>query len=413
MNAGITLILTCLLYSTGLLSVFAQEAGFPWPDGKKMALSLSFDDARASNPTLGIPLLDEYGVRATFFVLPDQVKTNLEGWKKAVTSGHEMANHSITHPCSGNFTWSRHKALENYTLDRMREELLAANAQIQDLLGVSPTVYAYPCGQMYVGSGIHAQSLVPLISELFVAGRGWLNEAPVDPFYADMAQINGVEMDGKSFEQLSGYLQQAAANGQWLVLAGHETNDSGRQTTYLETLRKLASYANDPANGIWVAPIGEVAAYVAQKRRGMADTLNIPRIVYAEGDGKLMLTAENGRGVGPRIEYMPEWSAFGWFTGKDKIEWEAKVPQSGTYQVILEWSVSDEEAGKGFVFSSGSARLTGVVDRSGSWETFKTVAIGKMKLDAGYNKLTFAPAEDFGSEGALLDLRRITLIPIH
>jgi peptidoglycan/xylan/chitin deacetylase (PgdA/CDA1 family) len=47
-----------------------------------MALSLSFDDARASNTALGIPLLDEYGVKATFFVLPAAVQRDLEAWKK-------------------------------------------------------------------------------------------------------------------------------------------------------------------------------------------------------------------------------------------------------------------------------------------------------------------------------------------
>ena len=38
----------------------AQEGYFPWPEGKKMAISLTFDDARTTNPTLGAPLLDEY-----------------------------------------------------------------------------------------------------------------------------------------------------------------------------------------------------------------------------------------------------------------------------------------------------------------------------------------------------------------
>ncbi|EON77925.1 polysaccharide deacetylase family protein [Lunatimonas lonarensis] len=407
------ILLSCffiLLYVSN--PVLGQEVKFPWPEGKKMALSLSFDDARASNPTHGIPLLDQYGIRATFFVVPQSVQNNLEGWRKAVASGHEMANHSIVHPCSGNFVWSRNKALENYTLDKMRTELLQANFEIENLLGVKPTVYAYPCGQMYVGRGPYAQSLVPLISELFVAGRGWLAEAPVDPLYTDMAQLTGIEMDNKSFDQIKAYIDQAAANGQWLVLAGHETNDSGRQTTYLETLRQLAAYVNNPENGIWVAPIGEIADYVQATRKAMADTVNMPQLVRAAADGTLHLTAENGRGVGPRIEYMPDWRAFGWFTGKDQVEWEVDAPHSGTYQAVMEWSVSDEESGKGFVFESSTDGIKGRVERSGSWETFKTLSIGKLKLQGGYNKLVFRPEEDFGSVGALLDLKQITLIPL-
>ena len=103
-------------------SVFSQSQSFPWPEGKKMALSLSFDDARTTNPTLGTAVLDKYDVKATFFLVPSAVRNKIGDWKKAVASGHEMANHSLNHPCSGNFVWSRDKALDDYTLDQMRQE---------------------------------------------------------------------------------------------------------------------------------------------------------------------------------------------------------------------------------------------------------------------------------------------------
>lgn len=41
---------------------------FHWPEGKRAAISLTFDDARHTQITNGIPLLDEYGVKATFYV---------------------------------------------------------------------------------------------------------------------------------------------------------------------------------------------------------------------------------------------------------------------------------------------------------------------------------------------------------
>src|SRR5690606_14742454 len=173
-----------------------------WPEGKKMALSLSFDDARESNPTLGVALLDQYDVKATFFLVPSAVKKNLEGWKQAAASGHEMGNHSINHPCSGNFGWSGKPSLYEYTLADMRKELEQANTEIQELLGVTPKVYAYPCGQTYLGRGANAQSFIPLIDEMFLAGRGWLGEAPVDPVLADMAHLTGMKMDNMDFDEI-------------------------------------------------------------------------------------------------------------------------------------------------------------------------------------------------------------------
>ena len=43
-----------------------NKSDFRWPEGKKMGLSLIFDDARLSQIDKGIPLLDKYGVKATF-----------------------------------------------------------------------------------------------------------------------------------------------------------------------------------------------------------------------------------------------------------------------------------------------------------------------------------------------------------
>jgi peptidoglycan-N-acetylglucosamine deacetylase len=407
-------LLWCFLSLVALLignPCLSQHAVFPWPEGKKMALSLSFDDARTSNATLGAPLLDEYGLKATFYVVPNSVKRDLEGWKRVVDSGHEIGNHSGLHPCSGNFPWSREKALENYTLDRMRDELLEANADIESLLGVRATVFAYPCGQTYVGKGVDTQSYVPLISELFLSGRGWLDEGPSDPLHVDLAQLTGMEMDGKTFEEILPLIESASKNGQWLVLAGHETNDSGNQTTRLSMLRKLAEYVNDPANGIWLAPVGTVSSYVLEKRNSLLGNMNIPQLVRISADGQLKLTAENGRGIGPDIKYMPEWNAFGWFTAADSVLWEVSVPEAGTYEVWLDWSVSDEEAGKQFALKIGENRIKGEVEKSGSWETFQKKNVGKLDLKAGYQRLVFKSAEEF-ENGALLDLKEITLVKV-
>lgn len=373
-----------------------------------MALSLSFDDARTTNIREGTDLFDKYGVKATFYVVPSRVKTDLELWKKAVKNGHEMGNHSIVHPCSGNFVWSRDKALETYTLQQMRSELEQANREVKELLGVTPVTYAYPCGLTTIGRGKNAQSFVPLIADLFVAGRGWLDEAPVDPSYCDMAQLTGVEMDGKDFEQLLPMIQQAGKAGHWLVLAGHETATSGNQTTRLAMLEKLIRYAQDPANGIWIAPVGTIAQYVKEKRE--AGLTHTPQPLYAEAGKELVLEARYATATGPKIEYMPEWKAFGWFTGKDKVEWLVEIPQAARYDVLLDWSVSDQEAGKKFVLEGAGKPVTGTVEKSGSWETFKEKRIGTVRLEKGRQRLTFRPAEEFES-GALLDLRKIRLVP--
>src|ERR1022692_4817337 len=91
----------CLFAGPG--SLMGQNANnqFRWPEGKRVAVSLSFDDARASQVDVGLPLLDKYGVKATFYVNPtgDKWTTRLAGWKKAAAEGHEIGNHTMSHPC--------------------------------------------------------------------------------------------------------------------------------------------------------------------------------------------------------------------------------------------------------------------------------------------------------------------------
>ena len=249
------------------ISTAAGAQPFQWPEGRHAAISLTFDDARHSQVEKGTALLDKYGARATFYIVPGTAEQRLEGWKKAVEAGHEIGNHSLVHPCSGNFRFSRDRALETYSIGQMRAELKMANDRIEEMLGVTSTSFAYPCGMTFVGRGVEAKSYIPVVAELFTTGRGWLDEAPNDPAYVDMAQITGMEMDGKDFEDLLPLLESARRDGLWLVLAGHEMNDAGRQTTRLSMLDKLIPYLQDPANGFWFATVGEVAAYVEGERR--------------------------------------------------------------------------------------------------------------------------------------------------
>lgn len=243
-----------------------KKNNFQWPEGKKMGLSLTFDDARLSQVDKGFPLLDKYGVKATFYLSPGSMKQRLDGWKKAVSSGHEIGNHSLVHPCTGNFAFSKDKALEDYTLDEMNMELDSANKILKDALGVRAVSFAYPCGQKFIGRGTNTKSYIPLISLMFESGRGWLDEGPNDPVFCDMAQLTGMELDGKSFDQVKKLIDSAKSTGQWLVFAGHEMNEGGNQTSLLPTIEAICKYASDPANGIWLDIIHNIASYVKEKR---------------------------------------------------------------------------------------------------------------------------------------------------
>ena len=251
-------------------AVFERQEDFHWPEGKRAAISLTFDDAKLTQIDRGIGILDEYGLKGTFYVSVENLKERVEGWKKAVAAGHEIANHSVKHPCSGNFPFSREKALEDYTLDMMRNELDEASSTIEQLLGVRPVSFAYPCGQKYVGRGMNLKSYVPLVAETFLTGRGWMDEWANDPAFCDMAQLMGVKLDENDFDQVKTLMDRTLKDGGWLVFGSHEVAEEGRLVTNSQTLRALCEYAKDPSNGIWLDTVENIATYILKQRTAKA-----------------------------------------------------------------------------------------------------------------------------------------------
>jgi peptidoglycan/xylan/chitin deacetylase (PgdA/CDA1 family) len=241
---------------------------FRWPGGKRAAVSLTFDDARLSQIDTGLALLDKYGVRATFYVSPSNLEKRLEGWRKAVASGHEIGNHTKSHPCTGNYAFALQNALEGYTLRMMERELDDANADTQRLLGVKPVTFAYPCGQKFVGRGREVRSYVPLVAERFIVGRGYLDEAANDPAFCDLPQATGTGFDSMDFEQIKKLVSQAREEGRWLILVGHEIGEPAFQTTDASALEALCKYARDPSNGLWIDTVEAIARYIQQERAG-------------------------------------------------------------------------------------------------------------------------------------------------
>jgi peptidoglycan/xylan/chitin deacetylase (PgdA/CDA1 family) len=260
------LVFAGLLAPLGTLPAQESTPTFHWPAGKRVAVSFSFDDARASQIDVGVPLFDKYGAKVTFFVNPPNMTQRLDGWKQAAAKGYEIGNHSRTHPCTGNFAWSRKNDLEDYTLAKMAEEMDGANAETERMLGVKPETFAYPCGQKFIGRGIDTRSYVPLVAQKFLAGRGFMDEAANSPAFADTAQLLGVDSDGMSFEEMKKAVLTAEKEGGWLVFAGHEIGGTAFQTTRTDSLEQFVKYAQDPANGVWLETVKTVARYVQTQR---------------------------------------------------------------------------------------------------------------------------------------------------
>jgi peptidoglycan/xylan/chitin deacetylase (PgdA/CDA1 family) len=240
-----------------------------WPDGSTAALSLSFDDARASQLSRGTKLFDRLEVHATFFVLPRLVRRDVRGWRAMVQRGHEIGNHSLHHPCTTNLGSADRTALEQLTIADIGADLVEANRQIDELLGVTPRAFAYPCGQTYVGRGVGTQSYVPVVARMFRVGRTFRDDWANEPTRCDLAQVAAVSSDRRSFEALRPLLDDTLARGAWLVLGGHEIGTGDHQVTFPETIEAVVSWCR--REGVRIGTIGAIGEAVATMQEPASD----------------------------------------------------------------------------------------------------------------------------------------------
>jgi peptidoglycan/xylan/chitin deacetylase (PgdA/CDA1 family) len=235
-----------------------------FPDGARAAVSITFDDARASQIDVGEAILSAHGVHGTFYVLPWAVRQRVDDWKRLAAAGHEIGNHTRTHPCSANHHSAGDNALEEYSVRRIARDIAGGSTDIVSLLGVEPRTFAYPCGQTHVGRGKHKASYVPVIARRFVAGRGYRSETTNDPARCDPALLDAFHADNMDVDELVGLVHDAVEQERWAVFVCHEVGDAGPLGIGADALDGFCREL-ERDDRIWVAPVVEVAERIRRR----------------------------------------------------------------------------------------------------------------------------------------------------
>ncbi len=266
-----TLLTTLLLSSYAVFAAANESKSFHYPNNAKYAISISFDDARHSQVDIGLPILEKHNVNATFYLMPYHMQARLKQWRAVANAGHDIANHTNSHLCTGNFRWLREQnlGLEQVDLNFLASDIQTAQDYIFQHTGVLPSGFAYPCGQTFVGRGENVKSYVPLIAKSFKHGRTWNDETANDPLYFDSAQVRAFNIDNKSFEQIVALIENAQFEHAWIVLAGHEVGDHGPYTIKRQALDKLLHYLTRNPDKYWLAPVSSVIEHISSKTKDL------------------------------------------------------------------------------------------------------------------------------------------------
>lgn len=99
-------------------------------------ISISFDAAWGDEFTKGIlDTLDEYNVKATFFLVGFWIDKYPEQVKEIYKRGHEIGNHSTTHP-----------NMSQLSREEMAKEILKTDEKIVNLINKKPILFRPPFG---------------------------------------------------------------------------------------------------------------------------------------------------------------------------------------------------------------------------------------------------------------------------
>lgn len=226
---------------------------------------MSFDDGRTSQIDHGLEILNAYGVKATFYLTPPWMESRLDAWRDVARAQHEIGNHTIHHPCTGNLEFTRANPIEDYTLDQMDAELAEANTIIEQRLGVAPVTFAYPCGGTFLGRGEQAASYIPLVARRFLAGRGYWEPYPNAPGLCDLAHLLGCSFDALTFAQVKALIDRTRAEGGWLILVGHNIRADDWQGVDPNVLKQICGYLVGSVD-VWTDTIAHIAEYVRDAR---------------------------------------------------------------------------------------------------------------------------------------------------
>ena len=134
--------ITCLICFnwSKTVSVFENSSKKDLPiycvDKQEKICSLSFDAAWGNEDTeMLIKELGDYGVKATFFVVGSWVDKFPESVKQLHEAGHEIMNHSDTHP-----------HMTQISVEEMKKEVTNCDSKIEAITGVKPNLFRPPYG---------------------------------------------------------------------------------------------------------------------------------------------------------------------------------------------------------------------------------------------------------------------------
>lgn len=132
-------------------------------EGDVRKVYLTFDDGPSKNTGKILDILDDYSIKATFFVNGRTDKHSIAMYKRIVKEGHTIGMHSYTHKYSQVYA----------SLDSFKKDFFRIRKLIYDTTGVKSEYYRFPGGSSNKVSNTDMSELIRFLDDEKVEYFDW------------------------------------------------------------------------------------------------------------------------------------------------------------------------------------------------------------------------------------------------
>lgn len=252
-------VLVWAIFLLSMPTIVLAEDAIEWPQKQAVAVSLSYDDALASQLDYAIPELDKHNFKGSFYLTLSSIviKERLEEWRQAAKRGHELGNHTILHSCRAsleNREWvTVDHNLDNYTVTRVVEEVAIANSFLHAIDGQNERTFTPPCNDFMVEN----KNYLNAIKSMFLGFKLW--PEVTKPNYDKLLIADNIDA-----KQMIAFLEQAKHKEKLVHILFHGIGGDHMSVSAAEH-KKLLQYLDNNRDVYWVDSYINIIRYANSK----------------------------------------------------------------------------------------------------------------------------------------------------
>ncbi|HLZ86120.1 MAG TPA: polysaccharide deacetylase family protein [Puia sp.] len=236
-----------------------------WPNHKRAAIVLTYDDALKSQLDTAVPQLRRAGFKATFFLTSDIDSQSIPRWRAVAREGFELANHTLYHPCP-NGEDNPVSSVE-YTPYKMVREIEVMNHFLFAVDGRSGRTYAYPCAETTAGGKDYVDTLRRYGVVKYARVGGDTSAVITDLAHLDPLRVPSLGLeDSTSAEMIISFVKSVQQRGGMGIIMFHGIGGD-YITTSSRVHQALLDYLVENRRSIWVTTFQQAMDFVVKRTR--------------------------------------------------------------------------------------------------------------------------------------------------